>query len=96
LLAPRYVDKREGAAVPDTKSLKTPEQFVKALARNDIGTYGVSKVSGRPIPIERLEAIPYAATLASEQPLEPECYSGRTSCCKLIRTATPTINRGKW
>jgi RNA polymerase-binding transcription factor DksA len=32
----------------------------------------VSEVSGKPIPIERLEAIPYATTLVDEQALEPE------------------------
>lgn len=37
-----------------------------ALARIDEGTYGISEVSGKPIPIERLEALPYATTLAGE------------------------------
>ncbi len=44
----------------------------RALARIDQGTYGLSEVSGKPIPIERLEAIPYATTLVGERPLEPE------------------------
>lgn len=48
------------------------EQVVRALARIDAGTYGVSEVSGKPIPIERLEAIPYAATLVDEEPIEPD------------------------
>ncbi len=51
---------------------ETLEQVVRALARIDHGTYGVSEVSGKLIPIERLEAIPYAATLVEEQPLDPE------------------------
>jgi len=32
------------------------EQVKKALARIDMGTYGMSEVSGKPIPIDRLEA----------------------------------------
>ncbi|NIZ93362.1 TraR/DksA family transcriptional regulator [Kineococcus rubinsiae] len=37
-----------------------------ALARVEDGTYGVSTVSGKPIPDERLEARPDAATLVEE------------------------------
>ena len=40
----------------------------RALARIDAGTYGVSEVSGKPIPIERLEALPTATTLVDEEP----------------------------
>ena len=43
-----------------------------ALRRMDEGAYGLSEVSGKPIPIERLEAIPYATTLVDERPPEPE------------------------
>jgi DnaK suppressor protein len=43
-----------------------------ALRRIDEGTYGLSEVSGKPIPIERLEAIPYATTLVDERPPDPE------------------------
>lgn len=45
---------------------------IRALERIDAGTYGVSEVSGKPIPIDRLEAVPYATTLVGEEPLEPE------------------------
>jgi RNA polymerase-binding transcription factor DksA len=48
----------------DTQQLK---QVKKALARIDAGTYGVSEVSGKPIPLERLEAVPSATTLAGEE-----------------------------
>jgi len=51
---------------------ETLEQVTRALSRIDGGTYGLSEVSGKPIPIERLEAVPYATTLVDEQPLEPE------------------------
>jgi DnaK suppressor protein len=37
-----------------------------ALRRIEDGSYGVSEVSGKPIPKERLEAVPYARTLADE------------------------------
>ena len=40
----------------------------RALQRIEEGTYGISEVSGKPIPIERLEAVPYATTLVDEQP----------------------------
>ncbi len=44
----------------------------RALERLQQGTYGLSEVSGKPIPIERLEALPYATTLVDERPPEPE------------------------
>jgi RNA polymerase-binding protein DksA len=47
-------------------------QVKRALDRIEQGTYGVSEVSGKPIPIERLEAIPSATTLVDERPLEPQ------------------------
>jgi RNA polymerase-binding transcription factor DksA len=40
----------------------------RALARIAAGTYGVSEVSGKPIPRERLEALPSATTLVDETP----------------------------
>lgn len=43
-------------------------QVQKALARIDAGTYGTSEVSGKPIPRERLEALPAATTLVDETP----------------------------
>ena len=38
-----------------------------ALVRLDAGTYGVSLISGRPIPRERLQAIPWATELVEEK-----------------------------
>ncbi len=63
---------REDEVDANDLDVETLEQVVRALARIDAGTYGVSEVSGKRIPIERLEAIPYSATLVDEQPLEPE------------------------
>ena len=47
-------------------------QVNRALERIEQGTYGLSEVSGKPIPIERLEALPYATTLVGERRPEPE------------------------
>jgi DnaK suppressor protein len=39
----------------------------RALAKLDAGTYGVSELSGHPIPIERLRAVPWARLTADEE-----------------------------
>jgi len=39
----------------------------RALLRIEAGTYGISEVSGKQIPTERLEAMPTATTLVGEQ-----------------------------
>lgn len=44
------------------------EEIDDALKRIDQGTYGFSAVSGKPIPVERLRAMPTATTLVSESP----------------------------
>jgi RNA polymerase-binding transcription factor DksA len=36
------------------------EEIDRALAKFDLGTYGICEVSGTPIPKERLKAIPWA------------------------------------
>ena len=40
----------------------------RALVKLDEGTYGISDVSGLPIPLERLQAFPQAVTRISEEP----------------------------
>jgi DnaK suppressor protein len=45
----------------------TLAQVEKALRRIAEGSYGLSEVSGRPIPLERLEALPSATTLVDEE-----------------------------
>ena len=57
---------RDLAMIEGDLDRQTLEQVDRALARVDEGTYGVSEVSGRPIPIERLEAVPWATTLVDE------------------------------
>jgi len=39
------------------------EKVRHALARIESGEYGICEVSGRPIPLARLEALPYATTI---------------------------------
>jgi DnaK suppressor protein len=39
------------------------EKVERAKARMAAGTYGTCEVSGKPIPVARLEALPYATTL---------------------------------
>lgn len=63
---------REDETDSNERDMETLEQVNRALERIDAGTYGVSEVSGKPIPIERLEAVPYATTLVGEEPLEPD------------------------
>ena len=38
------------------------DKVQRALKRMDQGTYGTCEVSGKPIPVARLEALPYATT----------------------------------
>ena len=47
-------------------------QVKRALERIEQGTYGLSEVCGKPIPIERLEAVPFATTLVDEGPPEAD------------------------
>jgi RNA polymerase-binding transcription factor DksA len=42
-------------------------EIERALQRIEIGSYGISKVSGKPIPVERLKAMPTATTLVGER-----------------------------
>jgi DnaK suppressor protein len=39
----------------------------RALAKMKAGTYGVSELSGSPIPVERLRAVPWARFTAAEE-----------------------------
>ena len=58
---------REDDIVANELDAQQLEQVKKALARIDAGSYGHSQVSGKPIPLARLEAVPSATTLASEE-----------------------------
>jgi len=39
----------------------------RALSKLEAGTYGVSELSGQPIPVERLRAVPWARLTAEEE-----------------------------
>ncbi len=43
------------------------EEIEEALKRIKAGTYGISEVSGKPIPVDRLRAMPTARTLVNER-----------------------------
>src|SRR5207253_9235272 len=63
---------REAEVDENSRDRQELAQVDRALERIQHGTYGLSEVSGKPIPIERLEALPYATTLVEERPPEPE------------------------
>jgi RNA polymerase-binding protein DksA len=54
---------REAEIDENARDRKELAQVNRALERIEQGTYGRSEVSGKPIPIERLEALPHATTL---------------------------------
>ena len=64
--ATRLTDQEETSAARAQLN-QTLDQIDQALARIADGTYGLSAVSGKPIPLERLEALPYATTLVDEE-----------------------------
>jgi DnaK suppressor protein len=66
----KVVTDLEPALAENELDLDTLAKIDRALQRIGEGTYGISEVSGKPIPIERLEAVPYATTLVDEQPPE--------------------------
>jgi len=68
----RLLFERESEIDENARELKELAKVNRALERIEQGTYGLSEVSGKPIPIERLEALPYTTTLVDERPVEPE------------------------
>ena len=47
-------------------------QVEHALQRMDGGAYGVSEISGKPIPLERLDALPWATTNVDDPDPNPQ------------------------
>jgi DnaK suppressor protein len=64
--ATRATDERERLGLAEQERRLLGE-IDRALAKFDDGSYGVSEQSGRPIPIERLRAIPWARLTADEE-----------------------------
>jgi DnaK suppressor protein len=56
---------KEGVLV--NRSVERIARIERALAKIDAGTYGFSDVSGKPIPKERLDALPDAINTIREQ-----------------------------
>jgi RNA polymerase-binding transcription factor DksA len=61
------VVERERDLALSAQARQTIEDIDAALARIAVGSYGYSEMSGRPIPRERLEAIPWATVLVEEK-----------------------------
>jgi RNA polymerase-binding transcription factor DksA len=61
------VVERERDLALSAQARESVQQIDEALARLEVGTYGYSVVSLRPIPRERLEAIPWATELVEEK-----------------------------
>lgn len=59
----------EGALI--TRNAARLPMIERALKKIDDGTYGFSDVSGKPIPRDRLEAIPEAICTADEEAARP-------------------------
>lgn len=61
-----YDRDRDAATVENADRILA--KIERALAKMDEGTYGLSDVDGTPIPLERLQALPYAlATVEQEE-----------------------------
>jgi len=65
------LDDLDVEADEDALDCGTLAEIARALRRIEEGTYGVSELSGKPIPKARLEAVPYASRLVDEPPAEP-------------------------
>ncbi len=51
---------RERDLALSAQARQAVDEIDHALAKFDLGTYGICEISGEPIPVERLEAIPWA------------------------------------
>jgi RNA polymerase-binding transcription factor DksA len=61
------VVERERDLALSAQARDTVDEIDAALARIAVGTYGYSLVSGRPLPKERLEALPWSSVLVEEK-----------------------------
>jgi DnaK suppressor protein len=64
-LAESAIEDNDRIALAD-HNLELLEEIDHALSRLDDGTYGLSEATGRPIPYERLRAVPWARYGADE------------------------------
>lgn len=56
---------RDRAAIDNMSNILA--KVDRALAKMDEGTYGLSDINGVPIPLERLEVLPYALTTVDQE-----------------------------
>jgi RNA polymerase-binding transcription factor DksA len=61
------VVERERDLALSAQARETVSLIDEALGRIEDGTYGYSLVSGRPVPKERLKALPWATELVEEK-----------------------------
>ncbi len=61
------VVERERDLALSAQARETIAEIDSAIERVKAGTYGYSLVSGAPIPLERLEAIPWSTELVAEK-----------------------------
>jgi DnaK suppressor protein len=54
------IAERDRETALDENVMQTIDQIDHALGRMETGDYGICEVTGRPIPVERLRAIPWA------------------------------------
>lgn len=64
--ASNLFDRERSMAAEDNFS-RILGKIERALQKMDEGTYGLSEVDGAPIPVERLEALPYALTTVGQE-----------------------------
>ena len=74
------ITEREAEIDENDRDRKELAQVKRALERIEHGTCGLSEVSGKPIPIERLEAVPYA---------QPSSMSARRKLSSLSAPGSP-------
>ena len=65
--AAQNLDALEKDGLLVNRSVERLARVERALSKIADGTYGLSDVSGKPIPVERLEAIPEAVNTIAEQ-----------------------------
>lgn len=64
--ATNLFDRERDSAATDNMN-RILAKIDRALAKIEEGTYGLSEIDGTPIPVERLEALPYALTTVDQE-----------------------------
>ena len=64
--ATNLFDRERDSAATDNMN-RILAKIDRALAKIEEGTYGLSEIDGTPIPVARLEALPYALTTVDQE-----------------------------